>query len=165
MMIVMLILTSAVVLGYGSLATAANDPDFVLEYPGGTACDFDLRIEGWNDNQHQHVKEFRDENGNLVRIITAGTGSQLLFTNLLNGETFSTKSNGAVTHITYEPDGSYTETDTGHNVLILFPTDYPAGPSTTLIVGRLVYTVDLDGVWTVQEERGKMTDICSALSQ
>jgi len=29
----------------------------------------------------------------------------------------------------------------GHNVLILFPSDVPAGPSTTLYVGRVVFTV------------------------
>ncbi len=64
----------------------------------------------------------------------------------------------------FNPDGSYTETLTGHNVLILFPTDVPAGPSTTLYVGSVVFTVDLAAVFTVQRVSGKATDICAALS-
>src|SRR5262249_54025888 len=50
----------------------------------------------------------------------------LTFTNLTTGGTFSTKSNGAVAHKRFNSDGSFTETDTGHNILILFPTDVPA---------------------------------------
>jgi hypothetical protein len=60
-------------------------------------------------------------------------------------------------------DGSFTEVDTGHTVLILFPSDNPAGPSTTLIAGRLVFTVDVFGVFSVQQASGKVTDICAAL--
>jgi hypothetical protein len=69
-----------------------------------------------------------------------------------------------VTHTTYNPDGSQTIEITGHNVLILFPTDFPPGPSTTLYVGRVVYSIDASGVYTVLEESGKKTDICAAVS-
>jgi hypothetical protein len=55
-------------------------------------------------------------------------------------------------------------TGTGHHVLILFPTDVPAGPSTTLYQGRIVYTVDPDEVFTLQEVSAQETDICAALS-
>ena len=156
----------AAVLSYGSPATAADPtgpPDFTSDFAAGLACnDFDLRIEGWGGNRH--FKEFTDKNGNVVRSLDAGTGSALRFTNLSNGKTFSTKSNGSVAHRRYNSDGSYTETDTGHNVLILFPTDVPAGPSTTLIVGRVVFTVDSAFNFTVQSISGKTTDICAALS-
>jgi hypothetical protein len=53
---------------------------------------------------------------------------------------------------------------TGHNVLFLFPTDVPAGPSTTLYVGRVVFHVDTEGVFTLQSTNGTATDICAALS-
>jgi len=74
--------------------------------------------------------------------------------------------NGSVTHTTVNPDGSTTVADTGHNVVILFPTDVPPGPSTTQYVGRLVYTVSPppDAVFTVQSFSGQTTDICAALS-
>jgi hypothetical protein len=153
----------AVVLGYGSLATAAEPADIITaEFPAGTACSFDLNIEIWGGTQH--FQEFKDKAGNIVRTLVAGKGSTLRFINTSTTKSFSTKSNGSVSRRIYNPDGSYTETDTGHNVLILFPTDNPPGPSTTLIVGSLVFTVDLDGVFSVQNISGTETDICDALS-
>ena len=110
-------------------------------------------------------RSFTDENGNIVRTLEAGIGSALRFTNLTTGNTFATKSNGAVSHITFNPDGSSTQKLAGHNVLILFPTDNPPGPSTTLTAGRLVFTVDTTGVFTVQDVSGKTTDLrCLALT-
>jgi hypothetical protein len=151
----------ATLVGYGNPATAA-DPDFTFVFPAGTACNFDLQIEGWGGNRH--FREFKDENGNVVRNLDTGTGFALRFTNISTSKTLSTKSTGSVSNIRYNVDGSSTQTQTGHNVLILYPTDHPAGPSTTLIAGSLVFTVDLDQVFTVLEESGKKTDICAALS-
>ena len=152
----------AAMLGYIRPSSAANDPDFTLVFPAGIACeDFDLQVEGWGGNRH--FKEFKDEEGNIVRTLDAGTGGALLFTNLDSGSQYSTKSNGAVAHTTYNTDGSYTGKLTGHTVLILFPTDNPPGPSTTLIAGRLIYTVDTNGIWTLEEMSGKTIDICAAL--
>jgi hypothetical protein len=156
-----LILTLAAVLGSGSPATAADST--VLDLPAGLACDFALRVEISGGNQV--MKEFVDKNGNVVRKLSAGKGAALSFTNLSTGATFSLKANGSVIHTTVNPDGSSTVTDTGHNVLILFPTDVPAGPSTTLYVGRVVFTVDSDGVFTVQQVSGETTDICAVLSE
>lgn len=150
----------AVTLGYASKATAAG-PDFTVVFPAGTACTFDLQIDGFGG--HRNFRKFKDKNGNVVRSLEAGTGSALSFTNLSTGQTFSLMSNGAVSRKTFNLDGSFTEADTGHTVLILFPTDHPAGPSTTLIAGRLVFRVDLFAVFTVQQVSGKVTDICAAL--
>jgi hypothetical protein len=160
-MLVALILTLAAVLGSATPAIAA-DPT-VIDLPAGTACDFDLRVE--ISGGSNVMKEFVDKNGNVVRMLTAGKGSALSFTNLSTGATFSLKANGAVSHTTFNPDGSSTVAITGHNVLILFPTDVPAGPSTTLHVGRVVFTVDTSGVFTVQQVSGQTTDICAVLSQ
>ena len=158
-----LILTFAMVLGSGSLATAAEPPDQVIDLPAGLACDdFDLRVEIRGGNQV--FKEFTDQNGNVVRTLSAGKGSALLFINLSTDATFALKANGSVTHTTLHPDGSSTVALTGHNVLVLFPTDVPAGPSTTLHEGRVVFTVDTNAVFTLQQVSGKTTDICAALS-
>ena len=147
--------------GHCSPADKLPPASFTIVLPAGTACNFDLQIEGFGGNRH--LKEFTDANGNVVRSLEAGTGSALRFTNLTTGNTFSTKSNGAVSHITFNLDGSSTQKLTGHNLLILFPTDNPPGPSTTLITGRVVFTVDINGVFTVQDVSGKTTDICAAL--
>ena len=149
----------AVILSFPGRAAAA-DPDFTFIFPAGTACSFELQVDGFGG--HRNFKEFRDSAGRLVRSLEAGTGTGLRFTNLSSGKTFATMSNGAVSRKTFNVDGSITETDTGHTVLILFPTDNPAGPSTTLIAGRLVFT-NVFGVFTVQQVGGKVTDICAAL--
>jgi hypothetical protein len=160
-LLIAVILTVAAVLGSGSPATAA---DLELVFPAGIACeDFDLKIEITGSTQV--FKEFTDRSGEVVRKLSAGKGSALVFTNLLTEATFSTKSNGTALHVTFNPDGSRTEVATGHNVIILFPTDEPAGPSTTLHVGRVVYTVEEDEVFTLQQVSGKRTDICAALSE
>jgi hypothetical protein len=144
-------------------AEPSTPPDFVVDLPAGLACaDFDLRVEIWN-NPNRVFKEFKDQNGNVVRMLTAGKGSTLAFTNLLTNEKLLLRPNGAVEHIALNPDLSQTWTITGHNVLVLFPTDVPAGPSTTLYVGRVVYTVDTSGVFTLQSVSGTSTDICAAL--
>ena len=139
-------------------AAAAAD----LTFPAGVACDFELALDVAGGNQHEHT--FVDANGNTVRILSAGVGSQLTFTNLSNDATIALPSNGSVTNTVFNADGSQTVTVTGHNVLILFPTDVPAGPSTTLYVGRVVFTVGVDGVFTLKSTSGTATDICAALS-
>ena len=153
------ILVIAAVLGAASSAIAA---DFTVDFPAGQACAFSLRIEGSGGNQI--MREFLDENGNVVRTLTTGTGSALTFTNLDTNATLSLRSNGAVTNVTNNPDGSQTVVTMGHNILILFPTDVPAGPTTTLYVGRVVFTIDSSGTFTLQQHSGKAIDICAALS-
>src|SRR5215213_10216850 len=78
--------------------------------------------------------------------------------------TLSLEPNGSVTHTTNNPNGSQTVVVTGHDVLIFFPTDVPAGPSTTLYVGKVVYTVDADFVFTLEGSSGPKRDICAELS-
>ncbi len=134
-----------------------------FELPAPLACsDFDLGIDSSDNNQQ--FKEFKDADGNVVRTLSTGTGSAVKITNLGSGKTYSTKSNGANTQTRYNADGSSTVTATGHTVLIMFPTDIPPGPSTRLIVGRLVYSVSTDGVWSIQSISGKTSDICEILS-
>jgi hypothetical protein len=147
-------------LGSASPVSAADS--FSSDFPAGLACAFELLIEG--SGGHQVFREFLDKNDNVVRTLTAGTGSALTFTNVATGATFSSRSNGAVTHVTYNPDGSSIWVTTGHNVLILFPTDTPPGPSTTLYVGRVVFTVDTSSNFNLQQHDGQATDICATLS-
>ncbi len=89
----------------------------------------------------------------------------LTYTNLSTGATISSRSNGSTTHSTYGSDGTQTTKMTGHNVLILSATDVPAGPSTTLYVGQVVFTIDTGNVWTLKSARGNATDICAALTE
>jgi hypothetical protein len=152
------------VLGLGMPSTASADPDFVVDLPAGQACpSFDLRVE-ITGNPNRVYREFHDKSGNLVRVLGAGKGNTLTFINLGTGATLSPRPNGSVEHTTFDANGMQTTTITGHNVLILFPSDVPAGPSTKMYVGRVVFTVDTSSVFTVQSVSGKSMDICAALS-
>ena len=68
----------AAVLGYGGPAIAAEPPAFTMDFPAGVACNFELRVEGFDSNLH--FREFTDKNGNVVRSIQAGKGFELHFT-------------------------------------------------------------------------------------
>jgi len=152
-------LAATAVLGLSGPARA----DFSLFFPAGTACAFDVQVDVSGDG-NQVYREFFDKDGNLVRTLTAGTGFSLTFVNSVTGATLPLKANGAVTHVTKGPDGVDTYVSTGHNVIILFPTDFPAGPSTTLYVGRVEYTVDVNFTFNLLRASGQKTDICAAIS-
>jgi hypothetical protein len=153
-------------LGYGLSSMAAGPvslPDFQITLPAGLGCaGFQLTVDSRDSTLV--MKEFFDANDNLVRLIQAGRGAKLTFTNDATGAQFVADTPGTVTRANVNPDGTVTFVTTGHNVLILFPTDFPPGPSTTLIVGQVVYTVDTNEVFTVQKTTGVTTDICAALS-
>ena len=58
---------------------------FTFDFPAGLVCEFPLQVDA-NDSNF-HVKEFK--NG---RILSAGRGFALTFTNVDTGDTFSLKS-------------------------------------------------------------------------
>jgi hypothetical protein len=152
----------ALALGPASQVNAADSDVTVWSFPAGVACDFplDMYISG---GDHRPSKEWTDENGNMVRLISAGKGAAITFVNTDSGTNLSTKANGAVIQNTYNADGSYTARNEGHNILIMYPTDNPPGPSTTLYVGQVVFTVDTAFNFTLVSSSGKTTDICAAL--
>ena len=159
------IAAAAAVLAASTVATAAwgDSATTVQIFPAGLACaDFDLKVEASGGTIKQH--DITDRSGEVVRVILAGTGPALTLKNLTSGATYSTPSNGSVTHIAVNPDGTLTYRVTGHNILILFPTDVPPGPSTTLYVGQVGFTVDANAVFTVTSMAGRSVDICTALS-
>lgn len=146
-------------------ATGPVYADDVVEFPAGIACqDFALRIDVVGNSTV--FKEFTDKEGNVVRLLFAGQGPALGFTNLSSGASFLVKAKGLVDRITLNPDGSTTLAATGHFVVIFFPTDVPAGPSSTLVMGgRVVFTTTAEGVSTLQHQSGKTLDVCAVLSE
>ena len=133
--VVVALVTSATVLG--TIEAAVAEP-FTL--PAGVACEFPLTVDADPDTRKKHViKEFVDNNGNPVTVIlTTGRGSAITLTNDDTGATLSLPASGAPQRQVLFPNGpgnlddTSTFTTMGHLVLILFPTDVPAGPSTTL---------------------------------
>lgn len=158
-------LASAVMFVATLFATAqpamADDP---ITLPAGLGCpNFALQLQGTGGKLQ--TKDFYDKNGNKVRTITAGKGVLLTYTNLDTGKSISFNTSGSVSNTTYNPDGTYTVSASGHNGLVLFPTDVPAGPTTTQYIGNFVYTVDpATGVFTLIMTSGQAVDVCAALS-
>jgi len=149
----------AIVLGLAGPAFA----DFTTDFPVGLACPgFTLRVQGIGaDPQPKHSKDNKDGS---VTFITAGRGFQLTFTNLSNSQTLSLRSNGSVNKTTVNADGTATVQVTGNSVLIMYPSDLPPGPTSTLYAGRVVFTVDASGNFALLGTYGKSTDICAALA-
>ena len=114
--------------------------------------------------QNRVFRTFYDKDGNPIRYLAAGKGNKLVFTNADTGASVTYKTGGSVEHVTPNADGSETWVTTGHEVMILFPTDDPAGPSTTMYVGRLVFNFDpVNYVIGIRSFTGKSVDICAAL--
>jgi hypothetical protein len=142
-------------------SSAAAPASTFVEFPAGIACSFPLRID--ITGAPQVTKTFTAADGS-VRVLSAGKGSDLVFTNLATGAMYALKGNGTVEWRRVDTSGSARLTFTGHNVIIYFPTDVPAGPSTTLVVGKEVIALDSSGTFTRLARSGTTTDICAALS-
>jgi len=152
------VVASGTVLGAaGERAAAAT-----VTFEPGVVCDFGLSFDADPDMRTSH--KFTDANGDVVELLT-GHGTAVTLTNDATGASLTLPANGAVWNIVHHSDGTSTYTTMGHLVLFLFPTDIPAGPSTTLYVGRVVFDIDdTTGVFTLKETRGTATDLCAALS-
>jgi hypothetical protein len=151
-------------------ASAVEEPDDLL--PVGLGCPgFNLGIT--STGSEPLVREFTDEDGDVVRTISVGNDVVLTYTNYgtdpdapVAGKSITFKTAGSVTRTVNNPDGTQTVTATGHNGVILFPTDIPAGPTATQYVGRIVYEVDpATGVFTLVSTSGRAVDICAALAE
>ena len=146
-------------------------PPFMLLFPTGLGCpDFNLGIEATGGKLH--TKTFVDENDKPARLITAGKGFLLTYTNFgpdpdhpIAGQSIKIATGGSVSSTQIHPDGDQTVTAIGHNGLVLFPNDVPAGPSTTHYIGKIVYHVDFTtGVFTLLQESSNQRDVCAELS-
>lgn len=154
----------AACLAVGSLAGSVAAADWTLVVPAGIACaGFDLRIDGVSAQRGPLNREFTDRDGNTVKVLSAGTGDQLTFTNVTTDASLALRSNGYATISRPGSDGLWTVSTMGHTVIILWPTDSPPGPSTTLYVGRVTYTVDAVATFTLLSTSGTTIDICAAL--
>jgi hypothetical protein len=156
-------LAAAMVTGAGAVARADDAPAFTQTFGAGLACAFELRVDGYGAGP-QDVRTITDHAGNLRYMLLAGNGFDLVYTNEETGATFSTEASPASSQVTYHGDGSLTLLLDGDNVVILYPTDQPAGPSTTLWSGRVVIQIDPLGNWAVRSAIGTALDICAVLS-
>lgn len=143
-------------------------PEFDITLDAGIACPgFELQIQA--DGVDRVFKEFLDRRGNVVRTLSAGKGSVQTFTNVRTGTSITLKTGGSVLRSTPNPDGTFTQTFTGHNVIIFFPSDQdsgqPIGPKSTLFIGTAIIIADAqNNIFSIQQLNGKQIDICAALA-
>jgi hypothetical protein len=154
---------ASLLLAPASRPSAEEPADVVIPLDAGLACEFALQLEIWGSEQHRVDREFVDPDGNLVRVLSAGVGNTLRLTNLETGTSLTFEASGAVEQVTPNGDGTDRHVLTGHNLVIFFPTDTPAGPSTTLHVGRFVLDADAQSNFTFVSATGRTTDVCAAL--
>lgn len=148
-------LATAALAALGLTALAAA-PAHAAVQPAGLACDFPLDIvgDGGALKFHQH--------GDVIMF--TGRGENLTLTNVDTSASLSLRSKGVAVRVTQLPDDASRYELNGSNIVILFPTDVPAGPSTTLYNGRVVFHVDADAVWTLESFAGPTRDLCAELS-
>lgn len=147
-----------------AMALIVTQPAFAVVVPEGLACPgFALDVEA--SEGKVRVITFKDKEGRPARVLTVATGVVITYTNLETGESISFKTSGSV-NSTVTEGNTQTVTATGHNGLILFPTDVPAGPTSTQYSGgRIVYTINTEtGVFTLVSASGNATDVCAALA-
>jgi hypothetical protein len=143
-----------------------DDQQFVLpseEIPFKGCKGFPLGVD-LTDSQTR-TKTFKNKKGEVVRTLEEGNGYKRVYTNLKTNKKVSFPSKFFSADTTFNKKGLQTVTSTGRFGLILFPTDVPPGPSTTEYVGRVVYTVNTDGVFTIKKVDAKKTDVCALLAK
>jgi hypothetical protein len=158
-------LATATVLALAAMIVAAQlasaqEHDLVLD--PGVACDFGLGLDGGAFPPER--KTFTDPNGNPITVL-AGKSGAVTYTNLATEESLTFRSRGTALRITEMSDGTQLLEFSGNVGIILFPTDVPAGPSTTQINGRLVMSFDpVTGFTVVLKQEGNQIDVCARLS-
>lgn len=158
-------LGAAAVLGIGLTVLAVPAPATAADpivLPAGLACDFGVSLQATTEPKTV-TREWVDGHGNSVTLV-AGKGSTYVVTNTDTGASVTLSGKGFTQTTTAYADGSSRTLDTGHNLVILFPTDNPAGPSTTLYIGVVELTNSADGVTTLEWSAGRSRDICAELS-
>jgi hypothetical protein len=145
--------------------TVTSPENINIELPKGQACKgFALGVD--LRDSRARIKTFTNKAGVVVRTIEEGKGYKKTYTNLTTKKSVTFPSKFFSTDTVYQKNGFQTVTSTGHFGLILFPTDVPAGPSTTEYVGRVVYTINPapPNVFTLKKVNAKSTDVCAKLS-
>ena len=147
-----------------SVTVTGPPADKHYDLSAGLACPgFDLLVD--LTKSQTSTKTFTTKYGVKVRSIEAGKGYIRTYTNKTTGKKVVFPSKHFSADTTFDKNGLGTVTSTGHFGLIMFPTDVPAGPSTTEYVGRVVYTATPANDFTILSVRAKAIDVCAKLAK
>lgn len=144
-----------------AVPTAAQAAEPIV-LPAGLACEFELSILETAPAKTV-TRQNTDAAGNPVEVV-AGRGPTLVLTNEDTGDAVTLPGRAYTQTTTTFVDGSTAWRATGHYLIAQFPTDIPAGPSTTLYIGTVSFTISAEGVTTLGASVGRTRDICAELS-
>jgi hypothetical protein len=151
-------------LGVGSPSSAADgwQPFMDLIDPGVACADFPVQIEFRGTSKQARTLPARDGD---TRFAVAGRDYEYRFVNPITNATFTMTRSASLLTQTTRPDGTARLAINGNAWVVLYPTDTPAGPSTTVFSGRVVINVAADGTtYEVVQWTGRRTDVCAALA-
>ena len=138
------------------------------DLPAGTACDFPVSVDSVaHPNDYNPYREVYDRNGNLIRIFFGGRGDAVRFTNEWSKKSFTWKGSGDNYFISpVAPDQTVAITRNGGMwITWTAAEDFGTpGPAIYIFTGHIAYTVDLvTFFWTLNEFKGRKTDVCAIL--
>jgi hypothetical protein len=144
-------------------AHAASEwEDFGPPDAAGVACqDFPVQIQIRGVGKEPRELPTRD--GSL-RVQVAGKDADYRFVNAAEPTKSYTLTRSAYRMSQTTAGGSYVLTINGTGWLVLFPSDIPAGPSTTVFSGNLVIKERPGGVYEVTKFTGRKIDVCAAIA-
>jgi hypothetical protein len=159
------LVSAALLAGLTLLAPPAANAEEI--YGPFEACpNFNVSLSFSGGNQGLRVTRVHD---GVIYTVTSGSGTTITFYavdkkgNILKSVTFDTKA--SVTKTAQSGDNTTYQVN-GFGTLLLFPTDQPGGPSTTVYNGTVTFTLVTDTGLLVSTvlNKGRQFDICAALS-
>ena len=158
-------LSVVIVLVPASLAQAEKPlrspvPDSGGTVPAGVLCPFPVTVSTVINRETQTT--FLDAQGDPVRVLVTGALFLRVTNDAPGGDSTVLNVSGPYTFF-FHPDGSITIKGTGPQLLGLFPTD-EGGPALLFIHGSFTLEVSLQGVFHDIVTRGRVMDLCRALS-
>lgn len=160
------LVSAALLAGLTLLAPPAANAEEIFG-PFEACPNFNVSLSFSGGNQGLRVTRVHD---GVIYTVTSGSGTTIKFYAvdpdtgvLLRSVTFDTKA--SVTKTAQSGDNTTYQIN-GFGTLLLFPTDQPGGPSTTVYNGTVTFTLVTDTGLLVSTvvNKGRQFDICAALS-
>ena len=145
------------------------DPLTTVLAPGQGCPGFWLGVK--EEGGTKDVRVVRDSSGTVIETVTTRTGVVVTYSNFGSKKKAKKAEKQVIINtprsvLTIRPEGTIERwIAEGSNGLVLFPTDIPAGPSTSHYEGKIEYTVDTTtGVFTLTSVNASKRDICAELT-
>ena len=128
-----------------------------LSFAPGEVCSFGVDVEVVRGHAHDQIRESAD--GSLHIKTTGSLVGRV--TNTSTGEWLIRNFSGPL-DVFVAPDGTATAWNRGHTIAWLIPAE--GGPALWHHRGTILWTVDVNGLFTIVRETGHREDLCALLA-